>query len=111
MIEEPPDTIDTLLAALPEAAAFGVSCPLCGCGESEVKDSRPTLGAIRRRRRCGHCHQRYTTFESVAHFGPVTWATVMKTCQALERLPTQQRTLLMALMRQLARDADLADEK
>jgi hypothetical protein len=38
-------------------------CPECG-GKSEVKDSRPTeSGDIRRRRECGKCGDRWTTYE------------------------------------------------
>ena len=42
-------------------------CPFCGNEDTQVKDSRPTEdgGAIRRRRSCGHCHQRFTTIERV----------------------------------------------
>lgn len=42
-------------------------CPFCGCGETQVKDSRPTedSSAIRRRRSCPECEERFTTFERV----------------------------------------------
>jgi transcriptional repressor NrdR len=42
-------------------------CPHCGAPDSQVKDSRPTEdgAAIRRRRVCGACGQRFTTFERV----------------------------------------------
>lgn len=42
-------------------------CPFCGCEETQVKDSRPTEdnSAIRRRRACPECEQRFTTFERV----------------------------------------------
>ncbi len=42
-------------------------CPFCGSDESQVKDSRPTEdnSAIRRRRSCPSCGQRFTTFERV----------------------------------------------
>jgi transcriptional repressor NrdR len=42
-------------------------CPFCGNEETQVKDSRPTEdnAAIRRRRVCGHCGARFTTFERV----------------------------------------------
>src|ERR1700759_3765686 len=42
-------------------------CPLCGFDDTQVKDSRPTEdnGAIRRRRFCGNCGQRFTTIERV----------------------------------------------
>ncbi|HKX80257.1 MAG TPA: transcriptional regulator NrdR [Novosphingobium sp.] len=42
-------------------------CPFCAHEESQVKDSRPTEDstAIRRRRQCGKCGARFTTFERV----------------------------------------------
>jgi len=42
-------------------------CPFCGHDDSQVKDSRPTEdgAAIRRRRFCGACGSRWTTFERV----------------------------------------------
>jgi len=42
-------------------------CPFCGHEDTQVKDSRPTEdhAAIRRRRFCPHCGQRFTTFERI----------------------------------------------
>ena len=42
-------------------------CPFCGHEETQVKDSRPTEDntAIRRRRECPSCEQRFTSFERV----------------------------------------------
>ena len=42
-------------------------CPFCGGLATQVKDSRPSEdhGAIRRRRVCPDCGQRFTTFERV----------------------------------------------
>ena len=42
-------------------------CPFCNNEESQVKDSRPTEDntAIRRRRLCGACGARFTSFEHV----------------------------------------------
>ena len=42
-------------------------CPFCGHDDTQVKDSRPSddNGAIRRRRFCVHCGQRFTTIERV----------------------------------------------
>lgn len=44
-----------------------MKCPFCGHEETQVKDSRPTEdhSAIRRRRECPSCGQRFTTFERV----------------------------------------------
>jgi transcriptional repressor NrdR len=42
-------------------------CPFCGHDDTQVKDSRPTedSSAIRRRRFCANCGQRFTTIERV----------------------------------------------
>lgn len=42
-------------------------CPFCAFDDTQVKDSRPTedSAAIRRRRQCGQCGARFTTFERV----------------------------------------------
>lgn len=42
-------------------------CPFCGVPDSQVKDSRPAEdgAAIRRRRFCASCGQRFTTIERV----------------------------------------------
>lgn len=42
-------------------------CPFCGSEDTQVKDSRPAEDgtAIRRRRLCGSCEARFTTFERV----------------------------------------------
>ena len=42
-------------------------CPFCGSEDTQVKDSRPAEdgAAIRRRRLCGVCEARLTTFERV----------------------------------------------
>ena len=42
-------------------------CPFCGVEDTQVKDSRPAddNAAIRRRRSCSNCGQRFTTVERV----------------------------------------------
>ena len=42
-------------------------CPTCGVDDDRVVDSRPTPGAeaVRRRRECRACGERFTTFERV----------------------------------------------
>ena len=44
-----------------------MKCPFCGNPDTQVKDSRPSDdgAAIRRRRLCGKCEGRFTTFERV----------------------------------------------
>ncbi len=48
-------------------------CPWCDADEDRVIDSRPADGgeAIRRRRECGACTRRYTTFERIEDVGLV----------------------------------------
>ncbi|MDA7981143.1 MAG: transcriptional regulator NrdR [Alphaproteobacteria bacterium] len=42
-------------------------CPFCAQDDSQVKDSRPSEdgATIRRRRQCGSCGARFTTFERI----------------------------------------------
>ena len=44
-----------------------MKCPFCGAIDTQVIDSRVSDegSSIRRRRRCGHCEKRFTTFETV----------------------------------------------
>jgi transcriptional regulator NrdR family protein len=42
----------------------GLACPVCR-GSSQVKDSRPVAGTIRRRRSCSVCGHRWTTWETM----------------------------------------------
>lgn len=44
-----------------------MKCPFCGYEDSQVKDSRSSEdnSAIRRRRECMECKQRFTTFERI----------------------------------------------
>ena len=46
-----------------------MKCPVCGCTESKVLDSRPANegASIRRRRECLECQKRFTTYEFVEH--------------------------------------------
>lgn len=48
-------------------------CPWCDADADRVVDSRPadTGSAIRRRRECGACSRRYTTFERIEDVGLV----------------------------------------
>jgi transcriptional repressor NrdR len=48
-------------------------CPWCDSDDDRVVDSRPADGgaAIRRRRECGACGRRYTTFERIESVGMV----------------------------------------
>jgi transcriptional repressor NrdR len=50
-----------------------VNCPFCGYPDSRVVDSRETESkeAIRRRRECAACGQRFTTYEKIEEI-PIT---------------------------------------
>ena len=43
-----------------------MECPHCGHAQHKVIDSRDTGEAIRRRRQCEQCQQRFTTYEHIA---------------------------------------------
>jgi transcriptional repressor NrdR len=42
-----------------------VLCPFCSADSNQVIDTRPAPDAVRRRRECGACGQRFTTYERV----------------------------------------------
>lgn len=42
-----------------------MKCPYCGDEDIRVIDSRPAENAIRRRRQCGACEKRFTTYERI----------------------------------------------
>ncbi len=43
-----------------------MKCPVCGCEDLRVIDSRPSENnTIRRRRECENCKARYSTYESI----------------------------------------------
>lgn len=42
-----------------------MKCPFCGEKDTRVLDSRPSEMKIRRRRECGTCLKRFTTYEAV----------------------------------------------
>lgn len=42
-----------------------MKCPFCGNIETQVLESRDTEEGIRRRRECGKCQRRFTTYEKV----------------------------------------------
>ena len=41
-------------------------CPHCGHTQHKVIDTRDAADSIRRRRKCDHCGQRFTTYEHIA---------------------------------------------
>ena len=50
-----------------------MKCPFCSSSESKVVDSRSSQDsrAIRRRRECLSCHERFTTYERIEEFHPM----------------------------------------
>lgn len=50
-----------------------MKCPHCGVADNSVVDSRVTRDghAIRRRRQCGRCGRRFTTYERVEETAPL----------------------------------------
>lgn len=42
-----------------------MKCPFCSFEDTKVVDSRPVDGKKRRRRECGRCGRRFTTYEAV----------------------------------------------
>lgn len=40
-------------------------CPFCTCSETQVLETRDAADALRRRRQCSGCGQRFTTYERV----------------------------------------------
>ncbi len=50
-----------------------MKCPFCSSSESKVVDSRSSQDsrAIRRRRECLSCHERFTTYERIEEFQPM----------------------------------------
>lgn len=72
-----------------------MNCPFCGLADTRVVDSRETESrdAIRRRRECTRCAQRFTTYEKIEEI-PIT---VLKRDGTTE--PFHPGKLLMGLMR------------
>lgn len=70
-------------------------CPFCSAENTQVIDTRPAPDAVRRRRECSACGQRFTTYERVEE----QRATVVKRDGARERFDRQK------LLRGLARAA------
>ena len=62
-----------------------MNCPHCHHADTRVVDSRETEGglAVRRRRVCEACEQRFTTYERIEALVPVTVSP--RTGQAMQR--------------------------
>jgi transcriptional repressor NrdR len=61
------DTIYSVGLLAPTAYMAQMRCPFCSSEDTQVKDSRQAEdnSAVRRRRQCGSCAGRFTTFERV----------------------------------------------
>ena len=70
-------------------------CPFCSAESNQVIDTRPAADAVRRRRQCDACGQRFTTYERIEE----QRATVVKRDGSRERFDRQK------LQRGLARAA------
>jgi transcriptional repressor NrdR len=70
-----------------------VLCPFCAAESTQVIDTRPAPDSVRRRRECGACGQRFTTYERVEE----QRATVLKRDGRRERFDRQK--LLRGLTR------------
>lgn len=80
-------------------------CPFCAHDDSQVKDSRPAEDntAIRRRRQCGGCGARFTTFERV-QLREITVVKSDGTRQAFDRSKIEQSVALACRKRSLERE-------
>jgi len=88
-----------------------VHCPKCGSRETRVVDSRDATNAVRRRRSCEHCGNRFTTYERVELLGTL----VVKrdsTREAWNRTKLAEGVRIACTKRpiSLARMEDLVDE-
>jgi transcriptional repressor NrdR len=80
-------------------------CPFCAHEDSQVKDSRPTEDntSIRRRRQCGSCGARFTTFERV-QLREITVVKSDGSREAFDRSKIEQSVALACRKRSVERD-------
>jgi len=80
-------------------------CPFCAHEDSQVKDSRPTedMTAIRRRRQCGSCGARFTTFERV-QLREITVVKSDETREPFDRAKIEQSVALACRKRGVDRE-------
>ena len=78
----------------------GVACPRCGVHQSRVRDTRPSLDMIRRRRVCDGCGARYTTYELATDDAEAEgFYEAVKLRGELQSLPPGMRQHLRSLIR------------
>lgn len=85
------------------ATGPGILCPACGHHDSDVIDSRPCSGYIRRRRRCKSCvpAMRFTTVEVAALGGDTGVAIIglaLKFQSELESLPSHEQSIIRSML-------------
>lgn len=81
----------------------GLACPRCGVSQSRVRDTRPSLDMIRRRRVCDGCSARYTTFELATDDGEAEgFYEALKLSGELASLTPGMRKYLRGAIRQAA---------
>jgi transcriptional repressor NrdR len=80
-------------------------CPFCAHDDSQVKDSRPSEDntSIRRRRQCGSCGARFTTFERV-QLREITVVKSDGSRQLFDRSKIEQSVALACRKRSVERD-------
>ena len=85
-----------------------MKCPFCQHADTQVLDTRVSEegDAIRRRRRCGKCDKRFTTFERIELVMPVV---VKKDGSRTEYVATKLRGSLMLALRKRPVAAASAD--
>ena len=86
-----------------------MKCPFCGNADTQVVDSRTSEegDAIRRRRHCGSCGKRFTTYERAELFLP---AIVKKDGSRVEFSRDKLRGSLMLALRKRPVRAEAIDE-
>jgi hypothetical protein len=86
----------------------GLSCFVCGEHKLDVRDSRPSRNAVRRRRRCARCGAKFTTFEIMSPTQDDTHRLydALHYYDALRALPEAHRDAVLAMVRALGPDAE-----
>ena len=88
-------------------------CPACGCPESKVVDSRPSDdgSAIRRRRECLECKNRFTTYERMSD-SPLFVMKADGSSEAYDRNKLMRGVLIACAKRPVSPDqiSDLIDD-
>jgi len=85
----------------------GYRCPACGERTNVVDSRRTSRGHIRRRRQCSRCTVRFTTAEVETHTDSASvdrwFADIVELRDQMLDLPENERDLVIALIRVLAR--------